>query len=69
MYIFNIIFIYKNSIKIARCIIELERIKEFRQRSAGKISLEQDNLTPKYSQSDMAEQLEMTRQQLQDYKN
>ncbi|MDQ0149204.1 hypothetical protein ACFO6R_06305 [Eubacterium multiforme] len=47
----------------------MERIKEFRQRSAGKISLEQDNLTPKYSQSDMAEQLEMTRQQLQDYKN
>lgn len=57
-----------NPMKMARCIMELERIKGVRQGSAGKVSLEQDNLTPKYCQSDMAEELHISKQQLQDYK-
>lgn len=57
-----------NPMKMARCVQELERIKGIRQGSAGKVSLGQDNLAPKYSQSDMAEELGITRQQLQDYK-
>lgn len=33
--------------KMAKCIQELERIKGIRKGSAGKVSLESDNLTPK----------------------
>ncbi|XZH96395.1 hypothetical protein ACSXD5_14860 [Clostridium perfringens] len=60
---------------MARCVQELERIKGVRQGSAGGVGvnqynkvLQQDNLTQAYSQKDMAEELGITRQQLQDYK-
>lgn len=36
-----------NPMKMAKCIQELERIKGIRKGSAGKVSLESDNLTPK----------------------
>ena len=54
--------------KMARCILELERIKGIRQGSAGKVSLDGDNLSPKYSQKDMAEELHISQRQLSDYK-
>lgn len=57
-----------NPMKMAKCIMELERIKGIRQGSAGKGSLEQDNLTPKYSQEDLSNELQISKQQLQDYK-
>lgn len=64
-----------NPMKMARCVQELERIKGVRQGSAGGVGvnqynkvLQQDNLTQAYSQKDMAEELGITRQQLQDYK-
>lgn len=64
-----------NPMKMARCVQELERIKGIRQGSAGGVGvnqynkvLQQDNLTQAYSQKDMAEELGITRQQLQDYK-
>ncbi len=52
--------------KMAKCIVELERIKGIKK--GGNRKSKQDNLTLKYSQSDMAEELGITRQQLQDYK-
>ncbi|MDK0871132.1 hypothetical protein P5F22_01840 [Clostridium perfringens] len=51
---------------MAKCIVELERIKGIKK--GGNRKSKQDNLTLKYSQSDMAEELGITRQQLQDYK-
>lgn len=48
--------------KMAKCIMELERIKGIRQGSAGKGSLEQDNLTPKYSQEDLSKDLQISKQ-------
>lgn len=57
-----------NPMKMAKCIMELERIKGIRQGSAGKVSLEQNNFTPKYSQEDLSKDLQISKQQLQDYK-
>lgn len=55
-----------NPMKMAKCIMELERIKGIYKGNHQKVK--QDNLTSQYSQSDMAEELHITRQQLQDYK-
>ena len=58
-----------NPMKMCKCIIELERIYGIRQGSAGKgLILESDNLTPNKSQLDLANQLEISKQQLSDYK-
>lgn len=61
-----------NPMKMAKCIIELERIKGIRQGSSNEKGNnrigQQDNLTHQYSQKDMADELHITRQQLQDYK-
>ena len=46
--------------------MELERIKGIQH--GGDIKSKQDNLTLKSSQSDLAEELNISRQQLQDYK-
>lgn len=51
--------------KMARCVQELERIKGVRQGSAGRY---RGNQNKKYNQSELAEDLHMSRQQLQDYK-
>ena len=57
-----------NAVKFARCIVELERIYGIRQGSAGNIKAsEQDNLAGK-TQPQLADELGMSRQQLQDYK-
>lgn len=53
---------------MAKCIQELERIKGIRKGSAGKVSLERDNLVPNSSQSDLADELNVSQRQLQDYK-
>ncbi|EPB9412603.1 ParB/RepB/Spo0J family partition protein [Clostridium perfringens] len=53
-----------NPMKMARCVQELERIKGVRVGRGGY----RGNQNKKYSQSDMAEELGITRQQLQDYK-
>lgn len=53
---------------MARCIVELERIYGIRQGSAGRVSLESDNLTPNKKQSDFASELGISKQQLSDYK-
>lgn len=55
-----------NPMKMARCIQELERIKGIRKGSAGKGFLEQDNLTPNVSQSNLADELNISRQQLRE---
>ncbi|BAB80810.1 hypothetical protein [Clostridium perfringens str. 13] len=55
-----------NPMKMAKCIMELERIKGIYKGNHQKVK--QDNLTSQYSQKDMAEELGITRQQLQDYK-
>lgn len=52
-----------NPIKMAKCIMELERIKGIYK--GNHQNVKQDNLT---SQSDLAEELNISRQQLQDYK-
>ncbi|MGG7210379.1 hypothetical protein [Clostridium baratii] len=52
--------------KMAKCIMELERIKGIQH--GGDRKSKQDNLTLKSSQSDLAEELNISRQQLQDYK-
>lgn len=52
--------------KMAKCIMELERIKGIQH--GGDRKSKQDNLTLKYNQSDMAEELHISKQQLQDYK-
>lgn len=55
--------------KMARCIVELERIYGIRQGSAGKVSLlESDNLTPNKTQLDLADAVGISKQQLSDYK-
>ncbi|ACO83869.1 hypothetical protein [Clostridium botulinum] len=51
--------------KMAKCIKELERIYGIRQGSAG--SSHTDNLNGK-TQKDLANQLDISQQQLQDYK-
>lgn len=63
-----------------KCIQELERIKEIRKGSAGKVSLESDNLTPKItkfsslqdnltsSQKDLATEIGLDERQLRNYK-
>lgn len=59
-----------NPTKYGRCIKELERIYGIRDGSAGKVAvdgLESNNFTPK-TEADLAEQLGMTRQTLQNYK-
>lgn len=55
-----------NPMKMAKCIMELERIKGIQH--GGDRKSKQDNLTLKSSQSDLAEELNISRQQLQDYK-
>lgn len=55
-----------NPMKMARCIIELERIKGVRQGNNQYSSLS-DNLTST-TQSNIANELNISRQQLQDYK-
>lgn len=52
-----------NPIKMAKCIIELERIKGIYK--GNHQNVKRDNLT---SQSDLAEELNISRRQLQDYK-
>lgn len=55
--------------KMARCIVELERIYGIRQGSAGKVGLlESDNLTPNKTQLDLADAVGISKQQLSDYK-
>lgn len=54
-----------NPMKMAKCIVELERIYGVRNGSAG-IS-HTDNLNEK-TQKDLAKQLDISQQQLQDYK-
>ncbi|MEA5008587.1 hypothetical protein [Clostridium tyrobutyricum] len=54
-----------NPMKMAKCIIELERIYGIRQGSAGQPHT--DNLNGK-TQSDLAKQFNISQQQLQDYK-
>ena len=58
-----------NPVKLAKCIAELERILGIRNGSAGKVSktLESHNVTPK-TQDDLAEQLKMSKMQLNRYK-
>lgn len=59
-----------NPMKMAKCIMELERIKGIKKggnRGNQYAMPKQDNLTLP-TQSDMAEELGITRQQLQDYK-
>lgn len=51
---------------MARCIQELKRIKGIRKGSAGKGFLEQDNLTPNVSQSNLANEMNISRQQLRE---
>nr|WP_259544961.1 hypothetical protein [Heyndrickxia oleronia] len=56
-----------NPMKMARCIVELERIYGIRQGSAFK-KAESDNLTQLKTQSNFASELGISKQQLQDYK-
>lgn len=51
--------------KMAKCIMELERIKGIRQ-GGFRGNQYTKNQNKKYNQSDMAEELGITRQQLQD---
>lgn len=55
-----------NPMKMAKCIMELERIKGIKKGNNQHNSLS-DNLTS-ITQSDIAEELNISRQQLQDYK-
>lgn len=55
----------KDCVKLDKAVLMKKGI---RQGSAGKGSLEQDNLTPKYSQEDLSKDLQISKQQLQDYK-
>ncbi|MDQ0479788.1 hypothetical protein QOZ93_001530 [Hathewaya limosa] len=62
-----------NPMKMARCIMELERIYGIRQGSANEKGINQyigqsDNLTHQKTQVDLAKQLAMSKQQLSDYK-
>lgn len=57
-----------NPLKLAKCAVELERIYGVRDGSAGKVSLEQNNLAPNKSQSDIAHELNISREQLRNYK-
>lgn len=60
-----------NPIKLGWCIKELERIYGIRDGSAGKVSLESNNFTPKdkpQTEIQLANQLGITRQTLQNYK-
>ena len=51
-----------NPMKMARCIMELERIYGIRQGSAGKVSiLDGHNVVPKKSQDDLANQIGLER--------
>lgn len=52
---------------MAKCIIELERIYGIRQGSAGRRSLEGDNL-PLKTQEGLAKQINIDKRQLQGYK-
>ena len=56
--------------KMAKCIQELERIKGIRKGSAGKVTLGGNKHTNKetITQKDLANELNISRQQLQDYK-
>lgn len=56
-----------NSMKMAKCIMELERIKGIKQGGyRGNQYIKNQN--KKYNQSDLAEDLHISQQQLQDYK-
>lgn len=60
-----------NTMKLGKCIKELERIYGIRDGSAGKVSLESNNFTPKdkpQTEIQLANQLGITRQTLQNYK-
>lgn len=61
-----------NPMKMAKCIMELERIKGIRQGSNNEKGNnrigERENLADKISQSDLAEQLHISTRQMQDYK-
>lgn len=64
-----------NPMKMARCIVELERIYGIRNGSAGGIGvnqytneLESNNFTEAKTQSDLASELNMTKQQLHNFK-
>ncbi|MCR1974976.1 hypothetical protein NSA52_12660 [Clostridium sporogenes] len=54
--------------KMAKCIKELERIYGIREGSAGKVSLDQNNLGLKKSQKDLSQQIGITDEQLRNYK-
>ncbi|MFO1442826.1 ParB N-terminal domain-containing protein [Bacillus sp. Bva_UNVM-123] len=56
-----------NPMKMARCIVELERIYGIRQGSAYK-KPESDNITQLKTQSDFAKELGISKQQLHEYK-
>lgn len=49
-----------NPMKMAKYIMELERIKGVRQESTGKGSLDGNNFAPKYSKKDLAEDLHIS---------
>jgi len=55
-----------NAQKMCKCIMELERI--YGIKNGGDRKSEQDNLTVNKTQSDLAETIGISRQQLQDYK-
>ena len=55
-------------VKQGRWIAEYERLKGVRQGSAGRVSLEQDNLVPKITQKDIANELGITVETLQKLK-
>lgn len=57
-----------NPMKMAKCIMELERIKGVRQGSAGKVSLDGQNDHPKYSQEDLANEIGLKPRQIRRYK-
>lgn len=59
-----------NTVKLGRCIKELERIYGVRSGSAGRVAKDLDghNVSPK-TESDLAEQLDMSTKQLRKYKS
>lgn len=56
-----------NPMKMAKCIVELEKIYGIRQGSAGKVSLERNNFAPK-TQEDLASEIGVSMSQLHRYK-
>ena len=57
-----------NSIKMARCIVELERIYGIRQGSAGKVGILDGNNFRPTTQDQLADQLKIDDRQIRNYK-